>query len=112
MKHLQDRSFHDVEVKTQLKLEYTRISPNDAIVQAIIKSYRRLGHEPLLHPYLPGSGPFYLFNKSKYLQMPIGLGGFGYTYMHHRVDEFMTVEQYLNNVKFFATVMDEFSATP
>ena len=53
-----------------------------------------------------------MFNKSRYLQMPIGLGGFGYLYMSHRVDEFMTVEQYLNNIKFCATVMEEFAAAP
>lgn len=115
-KHLNDHGFGDLEVKPQITIDqWTRFSMKDEIIRAVIGSYRDLGREPLIHPYQIGGSPLYLFNRSPYLKLPCGMGGFGYTYLHHRVDEFMTVAQYLDNIRLYATILyryAEASRTP
>lgn len=63
-----------------------------------------MGYEPEIHPMVPGGAPLYLFSNPP-LNLPFSAGGFGYIELAHRIDEYITIKQYMDNIKFYATLL-------
>lgn len=59
-------------------------------VQAMVKTYRQMGHEPEIWPHLGGSAPFYVFTDI--LEIPVVLGGLGHGGRPHSPDEYATLK--------------------
>jgi acetylornithine deacetylase/succinyl-diaminopimelate desuccinylase-like protein len=67
----------------------TRLGGNPA-AEALLRTYRDLGHEPEIWPHLAGSAPFYLITEM--LHIPTALGGLGHGGRAHSPNEYATLE--------------------
>jgi acetylornithine deacetylase/succinyl-diaminopimelate desuccinylase-like protein len=66
-----------------------KTSVREPAVQALIKTFRELGHEPEIWPHLAGSAPFYLFRRV--LNQPFVMGGLGHGGRPHSPNEYATL---------------------
>ncbi len=67
-----------------------KVSVREPAVQALVRTFRRLGHEPEIWPHLAGSAPFYLFRRV--LNQPFVMGGLGHGGRPHSPNEYVTLE--------------------
>jgi acetylornithine deacetylase/succinyl-diaminopimelate desuccinylase-like protein len=98
--HLDRHGFSDIEMKVHHKYYWSKVSINEKVVQAMIETYRNMGHDPRIEPLNPGSAPYYVFEQ--YLHIPYVTGGMGHGSRQHSSDEYCTVQGILDFEKSMA----------
>jgi acetylornithine deacetylase/succinyl-diaminopimelate desuccinylase-like protein len=88
--HLRDIGRTDVDVHFYEGYPPAKTSVREPVVQALIRTFRTLGHEPEVWPHLAGSAPFYLFRRV--LKQPFATGGLGHGGRPHSPNEYATIE--------------------
>jgi|SRR5579872_999323 len=90
-KHLAKHGFGDIEVNMSGGYDPTQTAADSAIAQAVIATYRRLGHTPQVLPRNPGSWPGYRFTSPP-LSLPAVQFGLGHGTGAHAPDEYYLIE--------------------
>ena len=90
-RHLDHHGYEDIVLRVISSSTWAK-TPSDAdIVQASVRAYRRLGHEPFVWPLRGTGGPWYLFNRV--LGLPtLKDGGLGHGRGFHAPNEFLVIE--------------------
>ena len=90
-KHLDKHGYRDIQMKEiDSGYDWCRVSVKEPVVQAVLRSIRAFGHEPMIWPTSGGSVPFFAFNKI--LKLPSTMGGLGHSDLAHSPNEYMVVE--------------------
>jgi len=87
--HLDKHGYTDIEIKLHNLYPWSKVSPRETVVQALLASYEQLGRKPLVVPLNPGSAPYYVFQRT--LSMPYIAGGLGHGSRQHSSNEYCTV---------------------
>lgn len=108
--HLGAHGFTDVKA-TLLAAEHPAKTDLDApLVTAVVSAVQRVhGHDPVIVPITPGSGPMYVLCQAIDIPSVSGPGGGNPDSKIHAPNENMYVEDYVNAIKGMAVVFDEFS---
>lgn len=88
--HLERIGRDDIQVHFYEGYPPAKTSVKEPIVQALIRTFRAMGHEPEIWPHLAGSAPFYLFRRN--LNQPFVPGALGHGGRPHSPNEYATVE--------------------
>jgi acetylornithine deacetylase/succinyl-diaminopimelate desuccinylase-like protein len=107
--HLRRKGYGDIRVKIHDCYSWAQTSVKEECVQALIRTYRRHGHEPEIWPRLAGSAPFYIFNQPP-LNLPFAIGGLGHGGNMHSPNEYFVVEGIRDNEKSVATFLYEYAS--
>lgn len=89
--HLAQRGFGDIEVNMTGGYDPTQTDPDSTLAQAMLATYRRLGHAPLVTPRNPGSWPGYRFTSPP-LSLPALDFGLGHGTGAHAPDEYYLID--------------------
>jgi acetylornithine deacetylase/succinyl-diaminopimelate desuccinylase-like protein len=89
--HLAKHGFGDIEVNMTGGYDPTETPSDSKLVQAMIRTYRKAGIEPLLWPRLAGSWPGATFTAPP-LKLPAGQFGLGHGGGAHAPDEYWIIE--------------------
>ena len=90
-RHLDRHGFSDIELRIISAYTWAKTPPDAAIVQANVRAYRRLGHEPLVWPMRGTSGAWYLLNRV--LGLPtLKDGGLGHGGGFHAPNEYLVID--------------------
>jgi len=115
-KHLQKHGYSDISVREiDTSADWCRVSVKTPIVEAMIRSYKAFGYEPVIWPTEGGTAPFFAFDRE--LGMPVIMGAIGHGSLAHSPNEYIVIEgnkkvaSFTDAEKFMVTLMDEF-ATP
>jgi acetylornithine deacetylase/succinyl-diaminopimelate desuccinylase-like protein len=108
--HLDRHGFSDIEV-TLLAAEHPARTAIDApLVKAVAEAVRQVhGHDPVIVPITPGSGPMYALCQAIDVPSVSGPGGGNPDSRIHAPNENMYVEDYINAIKGMAVLFDEFA---
>ncbi len=87
--HLRRIGRNDFDVHFYDAYPPAKTSVREPVVQALIRTFRELGHEPEVWPHLAGSAPFYLFRRV--LHQPFASGGLGHGGRPHSPNEYATI---------------------
>lgn len=87
--HLDANGYSDVEMEVNNLYWWSKVSVQETVVQALLRSYADLGRKPHIVPLNPGSAPYYLFQRV--LKMPYISGGLGHGDRQHSSNEYCTV---------------------
>ncbi len=104
--HLDRRGFQDIEMRVINKYPWSKVSPREPVVQAMLESYRFFGKEPALHPVNIGSAPFYAFDRM--LGIPYVFGGMGHGGRAHSNNEYCVVSGILDFEKSMVVFLDNY----
>jgi acetylornithine deacetylase/succinyl-diaminopimelate desuccinylase-like protein len=101
-----------IEVKLGDIRNPAKVQPSEEIVKIAIESSKEVyGEEPVVWPFLDGSGPLSLFDEI--ISAPaiiIGLGApFSYANTH-APNENISIDQYLKGIKLMATIFSRYTA--
>jgi acetylornithine deacetylase/succinyl-diaminopimelate desuccinylase-like protein len=107
-RHLKKHGFADIQVEIHDCYPWAQVSVKEEVVQAMIRAYRRHGHEPEIWPRIGGSAPFYLFNQPP-LSLPFAIGGLGHGSRAHSPNEYIVVQGIKDNEKSIATFLYEYA---
>lgn len=90
-RHLDQHGYEDIELRLISSCTWAK-TPSDAdVVQASVRAYQRLGHEPFVWPLRGTGGPWHLFNRV--LGLPtLKDGGLGHGRGFHAPNEFLVIE--------------------
>lgn len=125
-RHLDRRGFADIQivavrggrsVDEARSHEWARTSPRSPFVEAVVRAYRRHGHEPHLAPTSGGSAPWHVFTKRP-LQIPLIPVGLNHGGRAHSPDEYLVIEgngQVKGLAEFeksFVTVLSDLAGSP
>lgn len=110
-KHLDARGFNDLKIVKLAGENPSMQVSNSAIKQAAIQAYQSLGIEPIVEPWMRGSGP--IFPLSDYINVPVVCAG---TLWHpasraHAPNENIFEKDYLDNMHLMAALIDSFAAS-
>lgn len=90
-RHLDRHGFPDVAIRLISAYTWAKTPPEADVVQANIRAYRRLGHDPLVWPLRGTSGVWYLLNRV--LGLPtLKDGGLGHGGGFHAPNEYLVIE--------------------
>lgn len=103
---LDRHGFDDIEMKVYNKYYWSKVSIKEKVVQAMIKTYKKMGKEPQIWPVNPGSAPYYVFER--YLNLPYVTGGMGHGARQHSSDEYCTVQGILDFEKSMAIFFENY----
>jgi len=106
--HLRSHGFHDIQVKALGLVEPSTTKPSAPIAKAAEKAGKIVyGRAPVVMPRNPASGPDYLFTKHLGLDSIWTGSGPPSAYSHaHAPNEWTTVDNFLNGIRYIATIMD------
>ena len=106
--HLHKHGFDDVQVKALGLVEPSTTRPSAPIAKAAEKAAKIVfGRSPVVMPRNPASGPDYLFTKHLGMDSIWTGSGPPSAYSHaHAPNEFTTVENFMNGVRYIASIMD------
>ncbi len=122
-RHLDRHGYSDIEIVAvrggksvgeARSHEWARTSAKSEFVQAVIRSYRRHGHDPNIWPTAGGSAPWHVFTKRP-LSIPLVPIGLNHGGRAHSPDEYLVVEGNEHVIglaefeKSFVTALDELS---
>jgi acetylornithine deacetylase/succinyl-diaminopimelate desuccinylase-like protein len=108
-KHLTAKGFNDVLVEKQMDLPAYRIEPDKKIAKICSEATKKVVNSKTISmPMIPGSGAMAWLPHI--LGKPMAFAGSGVTYMAHRPNEFITIEQYLKGIKLFATIYNDYAS--
>jgi acetylornithine deacetylase/succinyl-diaminopimelate desuccinylase-like protein len=88
--HLERIGRDDIQVHFYEGYPPAKTSVKEPIVQALIRTFRAMGHEPEIWPHLAGSAPYYLIRRN--LNQPFVPGALGHGGRPHSPNEYATVE--------------------
>lgn len=90
-RHLDAHGYKDIKI-TEIDTGYDccRASVKEPVVQALLRSFKAFGHDPMVWPTSGGAVPFYVF--SKILKIPFAMSGIGHSSLAHSPNEYMVVE--------------------
>ncbi|MBU7017621.1 MAG: M20/M25/M40 family metallo-hydrolase [Theionarchaea archaeon] len=89
--HLDKKGYPDITIRVLDKgYPWSKVSVNEPVVQAMIRTCQSFGYEPEVWPHLAGSAPFYLF--SDVLKIPYIMGALGHGARAHSPDEYIVYE--------------------
>jgi acetylornithine deacetylase/succinyl-diaminopimelate desuccinylase-like protein len=107
-KHLISKGFNDILVEKQIDLPAYRIEPDEKIAKICSEATKKVVNSKAISmPMMPGSGAMAWLPHI--LGKPMAFAGSGVTYMAHRPNEFITIEQYLKGIKLFATIYNDYA---
>jgi acetylornithine deacetylase/succinyl-diaminopimelate desuccinylase-like protein len=89
--HLAKQGFADIEVNMSGGYDPTQTDENSKFMQAVLKTYRKLGVKPQVLPRSPGSWPGYRFTNPP-LSLAAGDFGLGHGTGAHAPDEYYLIE--------------------
>jgi len=89
--HLAKQGFPDIEVNMTGGYDPTQTDENSKFMQAVLKTYRKLGVKPQVLPRSPGSWPGYRFTNPP-LSLAAGDFGLGHGTGAHAPDEYYLIE--------------------
>jgi acetylornithine deacetylase/succinyl-diaminopimelate desuccinylase-like protein len=89
--HLVKQGFPDIEVNMTGGYDPTQTDENSKFMQAVLKTYRKLGVKPQVLPRSPGSWPGYRFTNPP-LSLAAGGFGLGHGTGAHAPDEYYLIE--------------------
>jgi acetylornithine deacetylase/succinyl-diaminopimelate desuccinylase-like protein len=106
--HLHSHGFDDIQVKALGLVEPSTTKPSAPIAKAAEKAGKMVyGRAPVVMPRNPASGPDYLFTKHLGLDSIWTGSGPPSAYSHaHAPNEWTTVDNFLNGIRYIATIMD------
>ena len=104
--HLDRRGFEDIEMRVINKYLWSKVSPREPVVQAMLEVYRFFGKEPALQPLNIGSAPFYAFDRI--LGIPYVFGGMGHGGRAHSSNEYCVVNGILDFEKSMVVFLDRY----
>ncbi len=109
--HLKTHGFDDIQVKALGYLEPSRTKPSAPIAKAATRAARIVyGSNPVIVPRNPASGPDYLFTKRLGMDSIWTGGALPSAYSHaHAPNEYTTVDQFLNGIKYMAAIIDSYA---
>jgi acetylornithine deacetylase/succinyl-diaminopimelate desuccinylase-like protein len=110
VKHLQNEGFGDVEVKW-LAGEHPARTPTDhPFAQMVIDTVHDVyGHEPVVYPITPGSGPMYvLCQKFGIPAVSIGVGN--ENSRNHAPNENIHLHDFYKGIEHIAVILDRFGS--
>jgi len=105
--HLDRYGFPDLQVVLESGYPAARTLLNVPVVQAIVKTYRAHGYEPIIRPLEASATPYYLFTDV--LGLPFAWGGLGAAGGSHGPDEWCSVEGLKELEKSLATFLVAFA---
>lgn len=110
--HLHSHGFDDIQVKALGLVEPSTTKPSALIAKAAEKAGKIIyGRAPVVMPRNPASGPDYLFTKHLGLDSIWTGSGPPSAYSHaHAPNEWTTVDNFVNGIKYIATIMDSYAA--
>jgi len=107
-KHLISKGFNDVIVEKQMELPAYRIDPDEKIAKICREATKKVVNSKTASmPIMPASGAMAWLPLI--LGKPMAFAGSGVTYMAHRPNEFIAIEQYLKGIKLFATIYNDYA---
>jgi acetylornithine deacetylase/succinyl-diaminopimelate desuccinylase-like protein len=111
--HLRAHGFDDIQVKALGLVEPSTTKPSAPIARAAEKAGRMVyGRAPVVMPRNPASGPDYLFTKHLGLDSIWTGSGPPSAYSHaHAPNEWTTVQNFVNGIKYIASIMDCYATT-
>ena len=111
--HLHSHGFDDIQVKALGLVEPSTTKPSAPIARAAEKAGRMTyGKAPVIMPRNPASGPDYLFTKHLGLDSIWTGSGPPSAYSHaHAPNEWTTIDNFLNGIRYIATIMDCYAAS-
>jgi len=89
--HLAKHGFGDIEVSMTGGYDPTSTPPGSRLVEAMVRTYKKQGVDPLLWPRLAGSWPGATFTNEP-LKLPAGIFGMGHGAGAHAPDEYYLIE--------------------
>lgn len=104
-KHLDEHGFADVEINDLGSIEPSRTSADSPFAQIVVEAARQVyHHEPSLRPTGDASG-----RQAVWLAGKLGIPGAGTAvgppdWHGHAANEFMSLDHYLNGIKYAATI--------
>jgi acetylornithine deacetylase/succinyl-diaminopimelate desuccinylase-like protein len=108
--HLKDQGFDDIEVEL-LGPEMPSMSPMDSdIVRVVVETAKELyGHEPVIDPINPGSGPSWLLCDR--FNVPMAGAGVGYSESRaHAPNENIRLADFIQGIKHIALILGRFGS--
>lgn len=108
--HLADKGFSDVEVKWMAGEHPARTPTDDPFARLVIDTMRdTYGHDPVVFPLTPGSGPMYaLCQKFGIPAVSIGVGN--ENSRNHAPNENIHVRDYYQGIQHIAVILDRFDS--
>ncbi len=106
--HLHNHGFDDIQVKAFGLVEPSTTKPSAPIARAAEKAGKMIyGKSPVVMPRNPASGPDYLFTKHLGLDSIWTGSGPPSAYSHaHAPNEWTTVDNFVNGIKYIASIID------
>lgn len=107
--HLNKYGFEDIEV-IKLSAEHPAKTDLDApIVKMVIDNVKRIYNiEPQVMRTSPGTGPMYVLSQ-KFGIPAVGFGVGNHNSQHHAPNENIFVDDYIDGIKFAATIINDFA---
>lgn len=105
--HFAAHGFSDLEVRMDSGYPAARTPLNSSVVQALVRTYRAHGLEPVIRPLEASATPYYLFTDV--LGLPFAWGGLGAAGGSHGSDEWCSVAGLKDMEKSLATYLAAFA---
>ena len=111
-RHLDRRGFTDIEIVDLSGERPARSDPGSPIVRAAVEAARIVyGHEPVVYPLMPGSGPMYVLCQG--LGIPAISTGVGHAQSNiHAPNENVRLTDYIEGIKYIGELIRIFGAFP
>lgn len=106
-RHLDAEGFDDIALTVYEAYSWSKVSPQEPVVETMLAAYRHHGIEPLLIPSMPWSSPYYLFDRL--LGLPYVIFGLGHGGRAHAPDEYCSVTGLRDFEKSVATFLYHFA---
>lgn len=109
--HLAASGFEDVEVRLMAAEHPARTPIDDAFAQTVIDATKAIhGHDPVVYPMTPGSGPMYpLCQKYGIPAVSIGVGNVNSR--NHAPNENIHLHDYYTGIAHIAAIVERFGTT-
>jgi acetylornithine deacetylase/succinyl-diaminopimelate desuccinylase-like protein len=107
--HLDRRGFSHVGLRVKSAYPWSKSSPREPVVQALIAACRRHGGRVEVFPLHAGAAPMHLFGEV--LGIPFAFGGLGHGGRSHAPNEFISVEGMRDFFRSMASFLFAFAET-
>jgi acetylornithine deacetylase/succinyl-diaminopimelate desuccinylase-like protein len=106
--HLQDAGFGDIEIELLATLSPARTPTDDPFARLVAEGVREVyGHEPIVYPLTPGSGPMYdLCQKHGIPAVSTGVGN--ENSRNHAPNENIHVKDFYDGIKHLVYILNRF----
>ena len=108
--HLDRRGFGHVRLRVKCAYPWSKSSPREPVVQALVTACRRHGGKVEVFPLHAGAAPMHLF--SDLLGLPFAFGGLGHGLHSHAPNEFISVEGMRDFFRSMVSFLYAFAETP